>query len=112
MLIASSAVMATAWLGHLKFRDQLSLVAATGVAWLIVLPEYALNIAALRWGRPVYSGAQMAAFRLCSGVVCVALVSAFVLGEPLTVRKLVGFGVMLASMALVASARRDEEPIG
>jgi multidrug transporter EmrE-like cation transporter len=51
----------------------------------------------------------MAAFRLCAGVIWVALVSRYVLGETLTTRKLIGFGVMLAAMVLIGSKRRLEE---
>jgi len=51
--------------------------------------------------------------RLCSGVVCIALVSRYVLGEPLTPRKLAGFALMFVAMALIASSsgggQKDEE---
>lgn len=105
MLLISSLVMALAWLGHLRFKDELSLVAATFLAWLLVLPEYALNIKALRMGYGVYLAAQMAAFRLCAGVVWVALVSRYVLDEALTTPKLIGFGLMMVAMILVGSKR-------
>ena len=84
-------IMAMAWLGHLRFKAELTLWMATGLAWLLVLPEYALNIKALRMGYGIYLAAQMAAFRLCAGVVWIALVSRYVLGEELTTQKLVGF---------------------
>ena len=109
MLLASSAIMALAWLGHLRFKADLSFATATLMAWLLVLPEYGLNITALRKGYGTYTGGQMAAFRLCSGVVFIALVSRYVLGEPLGLRKLLGFGVMFIAMALIATGRRDEE---
>ena len=102
MLFFSSMIMALAWLGHLKFK-QLPYAVAIPVAWLLVLPEYALNIAALRRGYGRYTGGQMAAFRLCSGVVCVALVARVVLGEALTTSKLIGFGLMLVAMVLIAT---------
>jgi uncharacterized protein (DUF486 family) len=105
MLLTSSLVMALAWLGHLRFKGELSLLAATSLAWLLVLPEYALNIKALRMGYGIYLAAQMAAFRLCAGVVWVAIVSRYVLGEALTSRKLIGFGVMMVAMILVGSKR-------
>ena len=105
MLLTSSLVMAMAWLGHLRFKEELSLLAATSLAWLLVLPEYALNIKALRMGYGIYLAAQMAAFRLCAGVVWVALVSRYVLGEALTTRKLIGFGVMMVAITLVGSKR-------
>jgi len=108
MLLASSALMALAWLGHLNFKH-VPLLPATLFCWLLVLPEYFLNVTALRFGRKIYSGAQMAAFRLCSGVACVALVSRYVLGEELRPRQLAGFGLMLLAMALIASSRPGDD---
>ncbi len=105
MLFCSSAVMATAWLGHLHFKENLSFFAATGLAWFLVLPEYALNIKALRTGYPRFSGGQMGAIRLCSGVVCIALVSRYGLGEEIGIKKLIGFGLMLIGMLLVSNLR-------
>ncbi len=105
MLFCSSAIMATAWLGHLHFKESLSFLAATGLAWLLVLPEYALNIKALRTGYTRFSGGQMGAIRLCSGVVCIALVSRYGLGEEMGIQKLIGFGLMLVGMLLVSDTR-------
>ena len=101
MLFASSMIMACAWLGHLKF-SQLPFIWATLCCWLLVLPEYFLNILAIRLGHKIYTGAQMAAFRLSSGVVCVAIVSRLLLGEDLSIRKLFGFGLMIIAMVLIA----------
>lgn len=94
-------IMACAWLGHLKF-SQLPFVWATLSCWLLVLPEYFLNISAIRLGYKIYTGAQMATFRLCSGVICVAIVSRLLLGEDLSLRKLFGFGLMILAMVLIA----------
>ena len=101
MLFTSSMIMALAWLGHLRFKE-LPFSTAIAVAWLIVLPEYILNIAAVRIGYGTYTGAHMAAFNLCSGVVCVAIVSRWVLDEPFTPRKLAGFALMLVAMLLIS----------
>jgi len=106
MLFTSSMLMALAWLGHLKFKHW-PFAQALFACWLIVLPEYLMNISAIRIGYRYFSGAQMATFRLCSGVLCVALVSRFVLGEELSDRQLVGFGVMAVAMLLVGTNRRD-----
>ena len=108
MLVGSSSIMALAWLGHLSFKEQLSFATATLFAWLLVLPEYALNITALRMGIRHYRGGQMAAFRLCAGVVAVATVSRVVLGELFTPTKLIGFGIMFVAMAFVGFGRRDQ----
>jgi uncharacterized protein (DUF486 family) len=101
MLSSSSLFMALAWMGHLRFKE-LPFLYALGLCWLLVLPEYFLNVKAIRLGYSVFSGAQMAAFRLCSGVVFVALVARLVLGEELGTRQLLGFGVMLLAMLLIA----------
>lgn len=111
MLFASSMLMALAWLGHLKFKH-LPFTIAVMYCWLLVLPEYLLNISAIRLGYGVYSGAQMASFRLCSGVACVAIVSRFVLGENFTPRDILGFTLMVASMVLIAMSRSGVRRIG
>lgn len=108
MLFSSSLIMAFAWLGHLKF-SQLPLIWATLCCWLLVLPEYLLNILAIRLGHKIYTGAQMAAFRLSSGVICVTLVSRVLLGEDLSTRKLFGLGLMIAAMALIAKQSKTKE---
>ncbi len=101
MLFTSSMIMAIAWLGHLKLK-QFPLIWAILCSWLLVLPEYFINIVAIRLGYNVYTGAQMAAFRLCSGVICVALVSRFLLGEDLGIKKLFGFGLMIIAMVFIS----------
>jgi len=105
LLVLSAVTMALAWLGHLRFEDRWSFWVALAVSWALVLPEYALNTAATRWGYGVFSGAQMASIHLSSGVVCVALVSHFVLGEVITSRQMLGLGLMLVSIFLILSKR-------
>lgn len=100
LLLLSSVIMALAWLGHLRFQHWRFGV-ALGASWLLVLPEYFLNVFATRWGHSVYTGAQMASLNLSSGVICVALVSHFVLGEELARRQWLGFGLMIVAIALI-----------
>ncbi|HWM89389.1 MAG TPA: DMT family protein [Thermoanaerobaculia bacterium] len=100
-MLVASALMSLAWLGHLRYRDSIGFWTALGFSWLLVLPEYVLNVAATRYGYGTYSGAQMATFHLAFGIVCVALVSRFVLGEPLTPRQLVGFALLVAGTVLI-----------
>lgn len=100
MLFASSFLMALAWLGHIRFRRRPYGLALL-TSWLIVLPEYMLNIAAIRWGHEVYEGSEMAAMNLTSGVLCVALVAHVVLGERLLKRQILGFAMMAVAVALV-----------
>ncbi|MHC4393581.1 MAG: DMT family protein [Planctomycetota bacterium] len=103
LVLLSSVVMALAWLLHLRFEDTWSFWTALGFSWLLVLPEYALNVVATRWGYDTYSGAQMASMHLSGGVVCVAVVSMFVLGEHLKPAHLLGFATMLLAIGLILS---------
>lgn len=105
MLTLSSAIMAMAWLGHLKYKEDLSFMTASLLAWLLVLPEYLLNVSAIRWGVGVYQPSEMAAMNLSSGIVFIALVSHFFLGEELTTQKYIGFGLMIIAMILIAESK-------
>jgi uncharacterized protein len=104
-MFLSSALMALAWLGHLRFRDQIGFWVALGASWLLVLPEYVLNVAATRFGYDTYSGAQMASFHLAFGVLCVALVSRFVLEERISPLQMFGFGLLAVSILLITYRR-------
>ena len=100
MIATSGAFMAVAWLGHLRIREKGFLI-ALALSWVIVLPEYILNVAATRYGFGTYTGAQMASFHLCSGVVCVALVSRFVLGERMAGPQYLGLTLLAMGMVLL-----------
>lgn len=110
LLTLSSVIMATAWLGHLKFRHW-GFFSALLASWLLVLPEYMINVGAIRWGHGLYTGGQMATMNLATGVVAVAFVSRFVLGEPLSPRALTGFALMLVSVWLIVGEAQDPEPV-
>ncbi len=101
LMLLSSCLMAVAWLGHLKYRDSIGFWTALGASWLLVLPEYVLNVAATRYGYGTYNGAQMASFHLAFGVLCVALVSRYILGEQLGTTQIVGFCLLAVSMVLI-----------
>lgn len=100
-MLLASCLMSLAWLGHLRYRDSIGFWTALAISWLLVLPEYVLNVAATRYGYDTFSGAQMATFHLAFGVICVALVSRFVLGEPLTAKQLIGFALLVAGTVLI-----------
>jgi uncharacterized protein (DUF486 family) len=108
MLTLSSAIMAMAWLGHLKYKEDLSFLMAALFAWLLVLPEYLLNVSAIRWGVGLYQPSEMAAMNLSTGVVFIALVSHFMLGEELTIQKYIGFGLMIIAMLLISESKPSE----
>ena len=56
LLVLTSAIMAFAWLGHIRFRSR-GFMFALVASWLMVMPEYVLNVLAFRWGSDVYTGA-------------------------------------------------------
>lgn len=101
LMLFSSGLMALAWLGHLRFRDSIGFGAALALSWLLVLPEYVLNVGATRYGYGTYTGAQMASFHLAFGVVAVALVARFVLGEQLTAVQWIGFALLAVATGLI-----------
>lgn len=74
---------------------------ALAMSWTVVLPEYILNVFSVRWGRDQFSGGQMAAIHLASGVVCVALISRLFLGETLRVSQFAGFALMGVAISLI-----------
>jgi uncharacterized protein len=100
MIFLSGAFMSVAWLGHLRFREA-GFWPALAMSWGIVLPEYVLNVTATRYGYGTFTGAQMASFHLMSGVLCVALVSRFLLGEPFVERQIAGMGMLAVAMLLL-----------
>lgn len=100
ILFTSSILMAFAWIGHVKYRKK-SFWIALIFSWLLVLPEYLINVSAIRWGVGTYEPSEMAAINLSTGVVCIALVSKLFLGEKLSLRKIIGFILMIISVTLV-----------
>jgi uncharacterized protein len=101
LIFVSSCLMAVAWLGHLRYRDSVGFWTALGISWLIVLPEYMLNVGATRFGYGAFTGAQMASLHLAFGVVAVAFVSHFVLGERLTQTQVAGFALLACATVLI-----------
>ncbi len=100
LLFLSSFLMAFAWLGHIKFKEK-SFFTALVLSWLLVFPEYLLNVFAMRWGVDFYKPSEMASMNLCTGVICVAIVSKYFLGEVLNPSKTLGFFLMSVGMVLV-----------
>ena len=100
MLLLAGLLMSFAWIGHLRFRSW-SFLLALGVSWFLVLPEYLLNVFSVRWGRDVFSGAQMAAMHLGSGVLFVTVIAKLHLGESLSWSQYAGFGLMAIAILLI-----------
>jgi uncharacterized protein len=100
MLLSAGLLMSFAWIGHLKFKSW-NFLTALALSWLLVLPEYLLNVFSVRWGRDTFTGAQMAAMHLGSGVLFVTLIARLYLGESLGWSQYTGFVLMAIAIVLI-----------
>ena len=100
MLLIAGLLMSFAWIGHLKFKSW-NFLTALVLSWFLVLPEYLLNVFSVRWGRDAFTGAQMAAMHLGSGVLFVTLIARLYLGETLGWSQYTGFALMAVAMMLI-----------
>lgn len=100
MLLTAGLLMSFAWIGHLKFKSWHFLTALVA-SWFLVLPEYLLNVFSVRWGRDTFTGAQMAAMHLGSGVLFVTLIARIYLGERLGWSQYTGFALMAIAIVLI-----------
>ena len=100
MLLTAGLLMSFAWIGHLRFKSW-NFFVALAASWFLVLPEYLLNVFSVRWGRDVFSGAQMAAMHLGSGVLFVTLIAKLYLGEGLRWSQYAGFALMGLAIVLI-----------
>jgi len=91
LLLVSNVFMTTAWYGHLKFTDRplwLVIVASWGIAFF----EYCLAVPANRYGRAVYSAAELKTMQEVITLIVFAGFSVVYLKEVLTWNHAVGFG--------------------
>ncbi len=104
MLAASNLLMNIAWYGHLKYRAA-PLMLVILVAWAIAFFEYALHIPANRLGHQSFSAPQLKGIQEGLSILTFFLVSTLWLGEPITLRQLAGFALMIPAVYLVAGGR-------
>jgi uncharacterized protein (DUF486 family) len=100
MLVASNCFMTFAWYGHLKNRA-LALPMAILSSWLIALPEYMLAVPANRLGHNMYSTAQLKTGQEAITLIVFSLFSYFYLGEAIRWTTFLGFGLIVAGVAVV-----------
>ncbi|MEZ4278939.1 MAG: DMT family protein [Myxococcota bacterium] len=104
LLCASNLFMTFAWYGHLKYRSApllLVILASWGIAFL----EYCLAVPANRFGRAVYSAAELKTIQEVVTLVVFALFSWLYLHEPLQWNHAVGFLLITAGAAVVFLGR-------
>ena len=104
LLVISNVFMTLAWYGHLKFKDS-PLMLVILVSWAIAFVEYCFAVPANRWGHGVYSAAELKTIQEVVTLAVFAGFSVLYLGETLTWRHGVGFGLIAAGAAFIFSAR-------
>lgn len=100
LLIASNIFMTFAWYGHLKFRE-FPLWIVVLASWGIAFFEYCLQVPANRWGYGHFSGAQLKTMQEVITLTVFCVFSVTYLKEPVTLKMLSGFGLIVAGAALV-----------
>ncbi len=100
LLLASNIFMTFAWYGHLKFRES-PLWIVVMASWGIAFFEYCLQVPANRWGYSHFSGAQLKTMQEVITLAVFCVFSVYYLKEPVTLKMLTGFGLIVAGAALV-----------
>lgn len=100
LLAASNLLMNIAWYGHLKFKAApIALVVL--VAWGIAFFEYALQVPANRIGHQVFTAPQLKGIQEALSITTFFVISTLWLGESISPRQLIGFGLMIVAAVLI-----------
>ena len=100
LLTISNIFMTMAWYGHLKFKSS-ALWKVILVSWLIAFVEYCFQVPANRIGHRTFSAAQLKIIQEVITLVVFCFFSVWYLKEELRWNYIVGFLLMLASVAFV-----------
>jgi uncharacterized protein (DUF486 family) len=99
LLLLSNTFMTTAWYGHLRY-PKAPILTVIFVSWGIALFEYVLQVPANRIGHHVLSAYQLKIMQEAITLVVFVVFSRLVLGERLTLRHGVSFGLIFAAVAV------------
>jgi len=99
LLFLSNCFMTTAWYGHLRFKSAplwLAILASWGIAFF----EYTLQVPANRIGYGTLSAYQLKILQ--EGITLVVFMgfAALFLGEAVTIRHAISFGLILLAVAV------------
>ena len=100
LLLASNVFMTFAWYGHLRFKS-VPLWMAILASWGIAFFEYCLQVPANRMGHGVYGAAELKAIQEIVTLVVFVGFSFWYLGEAVTPRQLMGFGLIVVAAFLI-----------
>jgi uncharacterized protein (DUF486 family) len=99
LLMASNTFMTIAWYGHLRFKKAPLWIVALA-SWGIALFEYMLQVPANRIGARVLSAYQLKVMQEAITLVVFMVFAAFWLGEGVTPRYVVSFGLVLGAVVV------------
>ncbi|MEX6723131.1 DMT family protein [Parapedomonas caeni] len=100
LLLASNIFMTIAWYGHLKFKHS-ALWLVILVSWGIAFFEYCLQVPANRIGHGVLTAPQLKGLQEIITLGVFAVFSWVWLGEPVTAKQAVGFGLIIVAAVLI-----------
>jgi len=104
LLIASNLFMTVAWYGHLRFQSA-PIIVAILVSWGIAFFEYVLQVPANRIGYGALSAAQLKTIQEVISLTIFVAFNALWLGEPVTLRTVAGFALIVAGVAVIFTGR-------
>lgn len=102
LLAGANLIMNVAWYGHLKY-PHMPILLAILMAWGIAFFEYTLQVPANRIGHQVFTTPQLKGIQETLSILTFFIVSIFLLGEPITLKQLAGFGLMIVAAVLIVS---------
>jgi uncharacterized protein len=100
LLVGSNIFMTFAWYGHLRFK-QTPLLLVVLASWGIAFLEYCMAVPANRWGRAVYTTAQLKTMQEVITLVVFAGFSIAYLKEPLAWNHAIGIALIAAGALFV-----------
>ena len=102
LLFGANLIMNVAWYGHLKY-PHMPILLAILMSWGIAFFEYTLQVPANRIGHQVFTTPQLKGIQETLSILTFFIVSTFLLGEPITAKQLLGFGLMIVAAVLIVS---------
>jgi uncharacterized protein len=100
LLTVSNIFMTFAWYGHLKYRN-VPLIKVIVVSWMIAFFEYCFQVPANRIGSYEFTAAQLKTIQEVITLTVFGVFSVLYLKQPLRWNYLVGFGLIVAAVAVI-----------
>ncbi|PZN94886.1 MAG: hypothetical protein DCF31_07980 [Alphaproteobacteria bacterium] len=100
LLLISNLFMTVAWYGHLRFKT-VPLVTVIFISWGIAFIEYCFAVPANRIGSAALTAPQLKGLQEVISLLVFAVFSTTVLGQAVTPRQALGFGLIVVAAFLI-----------